>query len=82
MVVLDKIEFVEGSIADAELVDRLVAEADLVVHFAAESHNDNSLDNPWPFMDPTSSAPTAARSGPQARQADPPHLHRRGLRRP
>ena len=36
-----QIEFVEGSIADA----------DLVVHFAAESHNDNSLDNPWPFME-------------------------------
>ena len=23
----------------------------MVVHFAAESHNDNSLDNPWPFME-------------------------------
>lgn len=48
--VLDKITFVEGDIADAELVDRLVGEADLVVHFAAESHNDNSLANPWPFV--------------------------------
>ena len=47
----DRIEFVEGSIADAALVDRLVGETDLVVHFAAESHNDNSLDNPWPFME-------------------------------
>jgi dTDP-glucose 4,6-dehydratase len=47
----DRIEFVEGSIADPELVERLVAETDLVVHFAAESHNDNSLDNPWPFME-------------------------------
>lgn len=47
----DRIEFVEGSIADPELVERLVADADLVVHFAAESHNDNSLDNPWPFME-------------------------------
>ncbi len=46
-----QIEFVEGSIADADLVDRLVAATDLVVHFAAESHNDNSLDNPWPFME-------------------------------
>ena len=47
----DRIEFVEGSIADPELVERLVADTDLVVHFAAESHNDNSLDNPWPFME-------------------------------
>ena len=47
----DDITFVEGSIADEALVDRLVADADLVVHFAAESHNDNSLDDPWPFME-------------------------------
>ena len=46
-----QIEFVAGSIADADLVERLVAATDLVVHFAAESHNDNSLDNPWPFME-------------------------------
>ena len=46
-----EITFVEGSIADADLVDRLVADTDLVIHFAAESHNDNSLDNPWPFME-------------------------------
>ena len=32
------------------LVDPLVADTDLVVHFAAESHNDNSLDDPWPFV--------------------------------
>ena len=45
------ITFVHGNIADAELVDGLVAGADVVVHFAAESHNDNSLDDPWPFME-------------------------------
>jgi len=49
--VADRVELVEGSVADAALVDRLVAEADVVVHFAAESHNDNSLDDPWPFME-------------------------------
>ena len=48
--VADKITLVEGDITDAELVDRLVGESDLVVHFAAESHNDNSLSNPWPFV--------------------------------
>ena len=48
--VAEKITLVEGSITDAELVDRLVAESDLVVHFAAESHNDNSLNDPSPFV--------------------------------
>ncbi|MDF1487579.1 dTDP-glucose 4,6-dehydratase [Tessaracoccus caeni] len=41
---------VEGSICDAPLVDRLVADHDIVVHFAAESHNDNSLNDPSPFI--------------------------------
>ena len=49
--VWDKIKFVEGSITDAELVNQLVADNDLVVHFAAESHNDNSLNDPSPFID-------------------------------
>jgi dTDP-glucose 4,6-dehydratase len=46
----EQVRFVEGNIADAELVDTLVAGTDVVVHFAAESHNDNSLDDPWPFV--------------------------------
>jgi dTDP-glucose 4,6-dehydratase len=46
----DRVRFVEGDVADASVVDPLVAEADAVVHFAAESHNDNSLDDPWPFV--------------------------------
>lgn len=48
--VLSNINFVTGDICDAELMDRLMAENDIVVHFAAESHNDNSLRDPWPFM--------------------------------
>jgi dTDP-glucose 4,6-dehydratase len=48
--VADSITFVRGDVADAELVDRLVRESDVVVHFAAESHNDNSLHDPWPFV--------------------------------
>jgi dTDP-glucose 4,6-dehydratase len=48
--VQDRIEFVHGSVADADLVDGLVARADVVVHFAAESHNDNSLADPSPFL--------------------------------
>ena len=47
---LDRITFVKGDIADAELVNQLVGESDLVVHFAAASHIDHSLANPWPFV--------------------------------
>jgi len=45
-----QIEFVEGDICDRELMDDLVSKTDIVVHFAAESHNDNSLRDPWPFL--------------------------------
>jgi len=48
--VKNKITFVQGDICDKELVDKLVNETDIVVHFAAESHNDNSLRDPWPFI--------------------------------
>ncbi|TFV53709.1 dTDP-glucose 4,6-dehydratase [Blastococcus sp. TF02A-35] len=48
--VRDDIEFVHGSVADADVVDRLVGRSDVVVHFAAESHNDNSLRDPSPFL--------------------------------
>jgi dTDP-glucose 4,6-dehydratase len=46
-----RVELVVGNICDAELVDRLFADADAVVHFAAESHNDNSLHNPRPLLE-------------------------------
>ena len=46
----DRVELVVGDICDAALVDRLVAEADAVVHYAAESHNDNSIADPSPFL--------------------------------
>lgn len=44
-------QLIVGNICDAEVVDKLFSEADAVVHFAAESHNDNSLHNPRPFLD-------------------------------
>ena len=47
----DRVRFVEGDITDAELVDQLFSEVDAVVHYAAESHNDNSLDDPRPFLE-------------------------------
>jgi dTDP-glucose 4,6-dehydratase len=49
--VKDKIQFVQGNICDSKLMDNLIASNDLVVHFAAESHNDNSLKNPQLFVD-------------------------------
>ena len=49
--VLDRINFVTGDVCDRELMDKLVSETDIVVHFAAESHNDNSLRDPWPFVE-------------------------------
>jgi len=45
-----RVTLVKGDVADSEVVDSLVAESDVVVHFAAESHNDNSLDDPSPFI--------------------------------
>ncbi len=47
----ERVSLVVGDITDAELVSSLVAEHDVVVHFAAESHNDNSLQGPRPFLD-------------------------------
>ena len=46
----DRVELVVGDICDADLVDRLVSETDAVVHYAAESHNDNSIADPSPFL--------------------------------
>jgi dTDP-glucose 4,6-dehydratase len=48
--VTDAIRVVEGDVADAALVGKLVAEADTVVHFAAETHVDNALEDPEPFL--------------------------------
>ena len=46
----DRLDFVKGDVADAATVDDLVGSHDCVVHFAAESHNDNSLSDPSPFV--------------------------------
>lgn len=47
----DRFEFVLGDICDAPLVESLVEKSDRVVHYAAESHNDNSLHSPRPFVE-------------------------------
>ena len=46
----DRVELVVGDVAEEAVVDPLVASHDAVVHFAAESHNDNSLSDPSPFV--------------------------------
>lgn len=48
--VADDVEFVHGRIEDEALVAELVSRHDVVINFAAESHNDNSLRNPRPFI--------------------------------
>lgn len=46
----EQVELVVGDICDAELLERVVPGHDAIVHFAAESHNDNSIANPEPFI--------------------------------
>ena len=50
----DRVQLVVGDVADEVVVEQLVSGLtgphDAVVHFAAESHNDNSLRDPSPFV--------------------------------
>lgn len=46
----DRYRFHHGDICDAVLVDRLVADCDAIVHFAAESHVDRSISGPEAFV--------------------------------
>lgn len=46
----DRVELVVGDVCDAELLGRVVPGHDAIVHFAAESHNDNSILDPSPFV--------------------------------
>ena len=43
--------FVLGDIRDSELVDSLMADHEVVVHFAAESHVDRSIEGPSVFLE-------------------------------
>lgn len=45
-----RVKLVKGDICDPETVEPLVKEADAVVHYAAETHVDNSVHSPWPFV--------------------------------
>ena len=46
-----RFNFIEGNICNEQIIDKAVADCDAVIHFAAESHNDNSLHSPWPFVE-------------------------------
>jgi dTDP-glucose 4,6-dehydratase len=47
---LERVDLVKADICDERRIDVAVARCDAVVHFAAESHNDNSLHSPLPFV--------------------------------
>jgi dTDP-glucose 4,6-dehydratase len=47
----DRVSFIHANICDEAAIDAAVAECDAIVHFAAESHNDNSLHSPYPFIE-------------------------------
>ena len=46
----EDIELVRGDICEQSLISELVSASDAVIHFAAESHNDNSLRDPSAFV--------------------------------
>ena len=46
----DRVSLVRADICDPAALDAALVGVDAVVHFAAESHNDNSLHSPWPFV--------------------------------
>ncbi len=45
-----KYNFIKGDICDKKLIDKIIKSIDLIVHFAAESHVDNSIKNASPFV--------------------------------
>ena len=84
--IADRITFVEGDIGDLDLVSGVLEREsiDVIVNFAAESHNSLAVLDPLP-LPPYQRArhASAARGGARPRHRPlPPHLHVRGLRRP
>ena len=47
----ERYSFVKGDVRDPEVLDRVLAGADAVVHMAAESHVDRSIMDSGPFVD-------------------------------
>ena len=46
----DRVKLVVGDICDSDLLNQVVPGHDSIVHYAAESHNDNSIADPEPFV--------------------------------
>lgn len=42
--------FIQGDVSDRNLADELASKVDMIVHFAAETHVDNSIDDATPFL--------------------------------
>src|SRR5437868_12268824 len=47
----DRVQFVQADICDERAIENAVSSCDAIIHFAAESHVDNSLHGPWAFVD-------------------------------
>ena len=47
----DRHTFVKGDITDFELVSKIIRDVDVVVNFAAETHVDRSISNPYAFIE-------------------------------
>lgn len=46
----NRYSFIKADICDEQAIEAAVADCDAIVHFAAESHVDNSIHSPWPFV--------------------------------
>ena len=75
--------FVQGDIADAAVVEPLVAGVDAVVNFAAETHVDRSILDAGAFIETDVRGTWVLLEAARALQARalPPGQHRRGVRR-
>lgn len=47
----NRVSFIKGDICDENVINQAVGDCDAVIHFAAETHVDNSVHNPRPFLD-------------------------------
>jgi dTDP-glucose 4,6-dehydratase len=47
----NRVKFIQGDICDEPAIEAAIADCDAVIHFAAESHVDNSIHGPWPFIE-------------------------------
>src|SRR3989344_5767360 len=45
-----RLTFIKGDVCDEPVTDQAVSDCDTIVHFAAETHVDNSVQSPWPFV--------------------------------